>query len=285
LVYHGVAGQSGDHGRELSPTIGLPLFQAQLRHHRRRYRVVDLDALLPAVKSRRRGGRIPIALTFDDDLRSHVEIAAPALFDQGLPGTFFVCGDEQAVTRAYWWDAVQNAVDSGKELPPPLTNHRDPEAIAAVMLNLTGTERDALTQELWSRVPNNAPRHLDASDIATMVAHGATIGFHTCGHRLLTACSDRELQDELSYGLARLRQMSGQEVAAVAYPHGYADRRIATYARSSFRIGTTVRSTPVTSASDQLLLERLEPSFLSLGDHALWIVRVLLRGPEAVRHD
>jgi peptidoglycan/xylan/chitin deacetylase (PgdA/CDA1 family) len=277
LVYHGVASRSGDCRRELSPAIGLELLKAQLRHHRRCYRVVDLDAMLSAVKSRRRGERIPIALTFDDDLRSHVELAAPALRDQRLPATFFICGDEDAVTRAYWWEPVQAALDNGRELPAPLANRLDPDAIAAAMLDLTGEQRDALTKELWDDLRHEPPRHLDASDIAAIVGHGATIGFHTCGHRVLTHCDDRELKQQLCDGIARLRHLSGQEVAAVAYPHGYADERIASHARAAFRIGATAEPTAVTAGSDPLLLGRIEPSFLSLSDHAWSIVRVLLQ--------
>jgi peptidoglycan/xylan/chitin deacetylase (PgdA/CDA1 family) len=222
---------------------------------------------------------VPIALTFDDDLQSHVALVAPLLGEYGLSATFFLWGDEQAVTNAYWWEAVQVAVDRGTDLPPPLANHRDPDGIGAAMLSLTGEHRDTLTAALWDQMRLKPPKHLDAHDLATIVALGAKIGFHTWGHRVLTTCDDSELRHNLSDGLARLRELSGQEIAAVAYPYGIADERVASHARrAGFRIGATTQPTAVIAGSDPLLLGRIEPSFVSLGDHALRLVGVLLRG-------
>jgi peptidoglycan/xylan/chitin deacetylase (PgdA/CDA1 family) len=199
-----------------------------------------------------------------------------------LSATFFLCGDEQAVTNAYWWEPLQVAVDLGKDLPSPLGNHRDPDSIGAAMLSLTGDQRDALTSALWDQMSLKPPKHLDAHDLATIIARGASIGFHTCGHRVLTACDDRELRHNLSEGLTKLRELTGQEVAAVAYPFGFADERVASHARTAgFRIGVTTQPVPVTADSHPLLLGRIEPSMVSLGDHAVWLVTVLLRGTSA----
>src|SRR5438105_5049867 len=69
IVYHRVGGDtSGDPKREILPAVSEETFKRQLEHLRRNYLVVPAAGILEAVKSRRRGQRFPVALTFDDDL-------------------------------------------------------------------------------------------------------------------------------------------------------------------------------------------------------------------------
>ncbi|MDP9227052.1 MAG: hypothetical protein M3P18_25045 [Actinomycetota bacterium] len=75
LVYHGVALRTGDTNLELVAPHGVDIFEAEMRHLARTYRVVSAAELLDAVARRRRGERFPIAVTFDDDLASHVSLA------------------------------------------------------------------------------------------------------------------------------------------------------------------------------------------------------------------
>src|SRR5689334_13539494 len=76
IVYHGLAERAGDPARELSAPHGRAQFRAQLAHLAAHYRPVAPSELRAAAGRRRRGARIPVAVTLDDDLRSHVEIAA-----------------------------------------------------------------------------------------------------------------------------------------------------------------------------------------------------------------
>src|ERR671921_92824 len=71
LLYHRVTEADAPPGR-LVPTVRARDFERQLRLLRAWYRVVPLEELLGAVRRRRRGGRIPVALTFDDDLPEHL---------------------------------------------------------------------------------------------------------------------------------------------------------------------------------------------------------------------
>src|SRR3954447_12786756 len=89
LVYHRVGGAvSGDEDVEILPAVGRPEFERQLRELRRHYRVVPATQILAEVRSRRRGERFPVAITFDDDLREHVRDALPGLRDAGVTATF-----------------------------------------------------------------------------------------------------------------------------------------------------------------------------------------------------
>jgi peptidoglycan/xylan/chitin deacetylase (PgdA/CDA1 family) len=279
VVYHGVAAESGDPSWELSPALGLRLFKAQLRHHKRRYHVVALTDLQTAVARRRRWTRLPLAITFDDDLQSHVAIAAPALRELGATATFFVAAHGASRPLAYWWETVQEAFHQGVDVTSAASATTDLATVARRVRQLGAHERDALIAELRSRVRIAVDdRGLDETDVATLAAT-ATIGFHTCGHYELTSLQADESARELVRGLSGLRRASQQPVTAIAYPHGAADERIADAARrAGFTIGVTTRPTAVTPASDPLLLGRLEPSRLSLGHHALRLVTAIARG-------
>ena len=79
LMYHRVEPRQGDPRTEFTPPLHRDLFAWHLRHVARLYRVVAADAN-PRTRyaSAARGGRFPVALTFDDDTASHVEHAAAA---------------------------------------------------------------------------------------------------------------------------------------------------------------------------------------------------------------
>src|SRR5207248_6598725 len=75
VVYHSIALQAGEPEVELVPAHGTHVFEAEMRHLANTYRVVRASDLPEAVARRRRGERFPIAVTFDDDLASHLQLA------------------------------------------------------------------------------------------------------------------------------------------------------------------------------------------------------------------
>src|SRR6266540_3190653 len=112
LVYHRVGGAvAQDPNLEIDPPISGDALSRQLRHLRRRYRVVLAAQILEATRSRRRGQPFPVAITLDDDLSSHIRYALPALQRAGVPATFFLCGSSLREPQTFWWEALQRVVD------------------------------------------------------------------------------------------------------------------------------------------------------------------------------
>src|SRR5262245_41515858 len=109
LVYHGISGEGGDPKREILPAVPTCEFTRLLRHLHGHYSVVPASGLLDAVCERKRGEPFPLAITFDDDLASHVTEALPALQGAGVTATFFLNG----TPRSFWWQDLQRAVDGG----------------------------------------------------------------------------------------------------------------------------------------------------------------------------
>src|SRR5262245_7728440 len=75
-------------------------FERQLRLLKRHFEVVPLAALLETLESPTAPLRRKVAITFDDGLRSNVEVAYPVLERLGVPATFFVC--PELIERGAW---------------------------------------------------------------------------------------------------------------------------------------------------------------------------------------
>jgi peptidoglycan/xylan/chitin deacetylase (PgdA/CDA1 family) len=292
VMYHGLAERTGDRARELVPPHAIGLFEAQLRHLRAHFRLVPASELLAAARERRRGKRLPVAVTFDDDLPSHARAAMPTLRRLGAPATFFVSGASPDGPHRFWWQVVQAAFDRGEgrtvrrlveercgRLPgddaAPLIRR-----LAAAIEGLPPADREAVIGQL-EPLAGPPPREtgMPEKDVRVLAENGFEIGFHTLRHDRLTSLDEDDLSRALRDGLDRLEATLASRPALVSYPHGRADARVAAAAREAgFRCGFTSRPEAVTSDSDPLLLGRVEPSFRSKGHLALQLAGCLLRG-------
>ncbi|MGH3004083.1 MAG: polysaccharide deacetylase family protein [Gaiellaceae bacterium] len=284
VAYHSLAATSGEPDVELVPPHGAELFETQLRHLARRYRVVPAAELPAAVAARRAGEPFPAAVTFDDDLPSHVEHALPALGRHGISATFFLTGSSLDAPFCFWWERLQRALDSGAPVPPPgggtplarRAAEIRPLGIAAEQL--TPDERDRWSARLLeSSGPDPEDSGLRVAGVRTLVEAGHTIGFHTRRHDPMPTLDDGRLGAAVRDGLDDLEQTAGRRPAVIGYPHGRADDRVAAAARSAgFELGYTTAETAVTPTSSPMLLGRLNPSYRSSGHFAVQLVRVLL---------
>jgi peptidoglycan/xylan/chitin deacetylase (PgdA/CDA1 family) len=296
LVYHGLARETGDPVRELVPPYGENLFDSQLRFLKERYRVVRASSLLEAVASRRPGERVPVSITFDDDLRSHVDRARPALLRHGLPATFFLCGASLDRPLASWSERLQRAVDRG--LPgvqqlfgEPASDLSTIQAIGQRIEALEPRERAHVADRLGELVgPDPPDAGLRRRDVLALKEAGFEIGFHTLRHDPLPTLDDEALREALTKGRDELAELLGEQPHLFAYPHGRVDARVAAAVKAAgYRIGFTTTEKAVLAGDDPLLLGRFAPSFLSVRHLASKIAKTLARGgidgPELARVD
>jgi peptidoglycan/xylan/chitin deacetylase (PgdA/CDA1 family) len=287
LVYHRVGGQGGNAHLEILAAVSDRAFAKQLRHLARHYRIVPAGDLLDAVRSRRRGERFPVAITFDDDLAGHIHAALPALQRERVRATFFLGGYSLAGPHSFWWEDLQLAVDGRLVSALPHVPDRDlhdalarsPKAIfrvAAAIESLEPGERSETSTALRDAVaPARADAGLRPVDVKALVAAGMEVGFHTVRHEALPALSDDGLERALREGREELARVSGRPIDLIAYPHGKADARVADAARTAgFRIGFTTARAPVRADSDPLLVPRMPPA-LSAGKTALRVARAV----------
>ena len=288
VVYHGLAARRGEPELELVAPHGTDVFERQVRHLARTYRVVPAADLQRAAAERRRGARFPAAITFDDDLASHVELALPILRRLGVSATFCLTGATLKGPHSFWWERLQHVVDADPSRLPDLfdalgarrTADTDPRAIhelARLVEALDVRAREAFARTLPD-VPASAEAGISPGGVHALASAGMSIGLHTRRHDPLPSLGDDALAAAFAEGRDELERAAGQPLVVVAYPHGRADRRVARVAREAgFNAGYTGVPVPVRAGDDPLLLGRITPSYRSGRHLAVQIVVVLLR--------
>jgi peptidoglycan/xylan/chitin deacetylase (PgdA/CDA1 family) len=284
VAYHVIGDRTGEPATELVPAHGVGLYEAQVRHLNRRYRVVAAADLPAAVAARRRGERFPATITFDDDLAPHVQVALPVLARVGVSATFFLSGASLTAPFSFWWERLQRAV--GSSVPVPSTSLGGPaqtieprqvRVVGVAVEKLAPADRERWSDELLMTLGGEpADAGLRAAAVRELAAAGMTIGFHTRRHDSMPALDDAQLAAALSDGRAELEELAGARLAVIGYPHGHADERVAAAARAAgFDVGYTTAEQAVTPASDTMLLGRINPSYRSTGHFALQLVGAL----------
>jgi glycosyltransferase involved in cell wall biosynthesis/peptidoglycan/xylan/chitin deacetylase (PgdA/CDA1 family) len=252
---------------QVVPGISAAALERHLRHLRRSYELVAASQLHRAMLARRRGGRIPIAVTFDDDLASHLEVAAPVLQRLACPATFFLTGAGLDGPQGFWWQRLQAAADRGLDPRPALRTAglRAPAeqpfaGLAADVERSPAAVRAAVALALSQLIGEDPPAYsLTRSQVRHLAQAGFEVGFHTLEHRPLPELADDELVRALGDGRAALEEVTGRHLTTIAYPHGCADERIAAAARAAgYTDGFGGPGRSITARSDRLLLGRAE---------------------------
>ena len=224
------------------PGITAAALERHLRHLRRSYELVPASQLHRAMLARRRGRPIPIAVTFDDDLASHLEVAAPLLRRLACPATFFLTGAGLDGAHGFWWQRLQAAADRGLDPRPALravgsaarrrraAARRPRRGRRAVARGGPRRRGEALSQLIGEDPP---AYRLTRSQVRELAQAGFEIGFHTRDHRPLPELTDDELVRALDDGRAALEEVTGRRLTYLAYPHGRADERVAAAARAA----------------------------------------------------
>lgn len=273
LVYHATAQRTGDRATEIVPPHAADLLDAHLRHLRRHYEIVESEAVLAAAAARGRGDRPSVAVTFDDDLPSHVRLAAPVLERHAVRATFFLTGAGLDGPATFWWERLQRAFDHGLGVED---RRRLADACGLAPEDLGGPEAIRRVSRAVQELPDGEPAKaliaslagpdsddtgLRAADIQRLIDGGHRIGFHTLRHDRLPELDDERLRHAFEDGRDRLARVAGP-LEQVAYPHGRADERVAVAAaRAGFKLGFTTEWAPLRADDDPRLIGRLEPPF------------------------
>jgi len=291
VTYHRVARVSGDPAVELVPAVSTAVLLRQLWLFKTTFDIVPASELPRRIRDRARGNRIPLAITFDDDLRCHAKLSAPLLRRLGATATFFVCGAELGAIGTYWWELLQEVIDGGNAvaqqsgIPEPVAaawngRRESIHAVASEILKLDPDARDRVARRLAEIGSTSGQRHtpLSLEGIRSLAADGFEIGFHTLRHDYLPGLDDRRLRDALVTGRTDLERAVGHRLVAIAYPHGGGDERIAAAARAAgYCVGFTTSGDAIDTDQDPLLLGRVECSYRSATQLAARVHRALRR--------
>jgi len=254
LMYHG------------TPRADVAALERQLRVLALVYPIVPLEEI---ASGRRKNGRARLALTFDDGLRTNVEVAYPILRKLGLSATFFVCPG--LIERGAWlWNHEARerlrtlAPSALTELATFVGGPNELEPFIEWMKSLKLAAREGVEEAIRAATPRFKPTHAqhDEFDLAAwdelrrLDPRTVTIGSHTMTHPILTSLSAAETEEELRDSRAVLEKKLERPVTVFCYPNGNVGEAALTSARRYYRSAVTVEPGAVRGQVDPHLLPR-----------------------------
>jgi peptidoglycan/xylan/chitin deacetylase (PgdA/CDA1 family) len=285
LLYHGVADDGRERPDVLVPAMSPALFAGQLALLTHQYKLVPASALLAAIAARRPGGRIPVAITFDDDDHTHPETAAPLLREAGATATFFVNAESLDDPRPLWWQQLQRAWDEHAidtellaltGLPPDSERHRLGR-IGSAITHQRPEQRELIRAALHERVGGDpALDGLSRTQLRTLAEGGFELGAHTARHDFLPVLTPEELEESVRSGREEIEAVAERPVRVFAYPSGGWDATArGAVERAGYTAAFTARGGVVTPRSDPLALPRISPPNGNVAELSYVLARTL----------
>jgi peptidoglycan/xylan/chitin deacetylase (PgdA/CDA1 family) len=257
LLYHG------------TPRREAAALERELRWLKRRFHIVPLRSIVAAATN---GGMLgsKVALTFDDGLRSNVEVAYPLLHRLAIPATFFVCPG--LVDRARWLWPHETRRRLSRLSPAArrelAVEWHAPEGVtefARWMKKLDSATRQGIEARVREATadftPTAAEREeydlADWRELRRVDPAIVTIGSHTLTHRILPGTAPAELETEVRDSRRQLERSLERPVDTFAYPDGDLDRASETCVRKHYRVAVTTASGWIRRGADAYRLPRL----------------------------
>ncbi len=233
LYYHRV----NDDADPFFPSMPLDVFEGQMRHISRRYRVVSLSGLLDHLA----GGSLEtvVAITFDDGYRDNYENAFPVLQRYSVPATIFLTTGGLDSGEPLWFEVLAGAVkDTSREfldleidLPRRFWLRTREERLQAngdlfaLLRRMPDDERTRRLPEILRELasPNATPRRnmmLTWDQVRCMNARGIDFGGHTVSHPYLSRLTRGQVAWEISECKRRIEDELQASVPHFAYPNG-----------------------------------------------------------------
>jgi peptidoglycan/xylan/chitin deacetylase (PgdA/CDA1 family) len=234
LYYHRV----NDDQDPFFPAISTELFEREMQHVARHYKVVSLDRLLEHLDGR--GTETLMTITFDDGYQDNFSHAFPILRRYGLPATIFLTTGCIDGRDPLWFEQLSLALKkTAREqfdlgIDPPQTFRIRTEAerlecngrIQSFLREVTDSERRQWLARILRvlGVEGNRERHdkmLTWDQIRDMQSQGIDFGGHTITHPFLSKTTEEESGLEISGCKTRIEAELQRPVRYFAYPNGH----------------------------------------------------------------
>jgi peptidoglycan/xylan/chitin deacetylase (PgdA/CDA1 family) len=241
------------HGTPRRLITGL---ERRLRYLRRAFAIVPLAAVAASLGAPRTPGRRRrAAITFDDGLRSNVQVAYPLLRALGIPATFFVCPGLIEERRWLWTHEARRRLQFAgrhlrQELAVELGAPAEIEAFVRWMKEIDAPHRRRVEARLRQATAAFVPSELDreAFDLAgwdelrALDPSIVTVGSHSLTHPVLPSMSAAEIEAELRDSRRMIEAKLGRPAEFFSYPNGDVDERTLTGVRRYYRAAVRSRS-------------------------------------------
>lgn len=280
LRYHAVTDPATCWYAEPAICISPRDFEAQVAYLTRHYRVLPLEQIVRAFRSRRPLPSHVVAITFDDGYADNYE-AARVLARYGATGTFYLTAGCLDAEKPFWVSELRALIAAiaapvltlraadGPPLTVPLRSDADRRDASKQITRMIKSQRIPVREQLLEQLREAAGRPSIASPMLTwaqvreMHAMGMTIGGHTLTHANLPSAGPEDARTEIAACRARLEQELDTDVTMFAYPNGGAVRYITPDIQrmvedAGFEGATTSTNGFATGSSDLFALERVQ---------------------------
>lgn len=202
------------------PTVGA--FASALDYLRRHFRFVTLDDVIAHVRDGRALPDFALFLSFDDGMRSMIEVVAPMLRRAAIPATFFLTAD--AVDNRHLFYGLRRSYLIGEA-----DAAGRPELAAALRaLSIHGAEgRTAIDRAAaalgvdWRAVLAERRPYMTREECRALLDMGFTLGAHGASHRKFVELDADGRARELAASVDFLKSAFGVERPAFAFPHSH----------------------------------------------------------------
>ncbi|MEO5689603.1 MAG: polysaccharide deacetylase family protein [Burkholderiaceae bacterium] len=266
IMFHGV----GD------AHMPVDAFETNLRWLAERFRIVPLSDVVDGIQQGRTpDSRSEVALTFDDGLANHFELAYPVLKRLRLPAAFFVCADLIESRRWIWNQEARTRLQAMTaqarlefaQASVGLTTD-SVELLVQRMKNLPLADRQRAEIDLQRRTPGfaaSAQEHerydpMTWEQVAQLDPSLITIGSHSLSHPILPSIGDAALEREVKESRRLLEERLGRPVDLFCYPNGSQDDRVYACVSRCYRAALTTRYGFVRPSSDLHRMMRIPAS-------------------------
>jgi peptidoglycan/xylan/chitin deacetylase (PgdA/CDA1 family) len=199
-------------------------------------------------------GRRLAWLTFDDGYANNL-LALPVLRAHGASATIFISSGAVETGRAYWWDALYRERTRQGQSYAAIAHER--EAMKSVPIEVI---EDRLERAFGARAfepAGDGDRPMTVAEVSELAREPLIeIGNHTHRHAILTLHDDERMRLEIATCQDRIATWTGRAPAAIAYPNGDADERVAAAARDcGLTVGVTGPA-PLIAPRNPMLIRR-----------------------------
>ncbi|MBC8353564.1 MAG: polysaccharide deacetylase family protein [Planctomycetes bacterium] len=240
-------------------------FRWQAEYLANRYCIVDIHAVIAAIRGEHELPPKALLITFDDAYQDFWEHAWPTLRALSLPAVLFVpTAFPSNRDAAFWWDRLHQAAIHADALATAADLRRFRALVSHVKAL---PHSDALTlvdeycRDRESRAENKSPV-MTWEQLRQLTKEGLDLAAHTCTHPLMTRISVEEAVHEATQSRKELCLQTHADLPVFAYPGGaYSQSLLQPLDNAGFEVAfTTRRGLNDLRTASPLLLDRINVS-------------------------
>jgi peptidoglycan/xylan/chitin deacetylase (PgdA/CDA1 family) len=246
-------------------------FEAIVRYLARNFKVVGLAELVAQIQNdspTREDGLV--AITFDDGLKNHAQVAYPILKKMGIPASFYLCPELVGRKCSIWTWEVKSRLDrlseNSRQYFFELAGVRgETQQIVNWMKTIPVERREQIEMQISDCTPDfeftederNRFELMSWQQVRELDPSLITIGSHTSTHIDLPQAKPGRLEEELATSKEILEARLNRKVEHLAYPNGNFTLEMLPLVARYYRTAMITRQGVVKRGDNLLTLRRI----------------------------